>query len=103
MTRDELIERLADAEHASWARWMDYLFSKAVFEAEKSRIANRRRAIDPTKWKAPDSPEDTIGLALSGGGIRSATFCLGVMQAMAGTDMPASTTAAAPARDSPPR
>lgn len=28
MNRDELIENLADAEHASWARWMDYLFSR---------------------------------------------------------------------------
>lgn len=28
MTEQELIERLADAEHASWSRWMDYLFSR---------------------------------------------------------------------------
>jgi hypothetical protein len=28
MTEQELIERLAEKEHASWARWMDYLFSK---------------------------------------------------------------------------
>ena len=28
-------------------------------------------------------PADAVGLALSGGGIRSATFCLGVMQALA--------------------
>jgi len=28
MTKDELIEQLADAEHASWARWMQYLFSR---------------------------------------------------------------------------
>lgn len=28
MTDKELIERLADKEHASWARWMEYLFSK---------------------------------------------------------------------------
>jgi hypothetical protein len=25
---DEMIEKLADCEHASWARWMTYLFSK---------------------------------------------------------------------------
>lgn len=30
MTKDELIEVLADAEHASWARWMAYLFSKSL-------------------------------------------------------------------------
>lgn len=28
--RDELIEALADAEHASWGHWMDYLFSKCA-------------------------------------------------------------------------
>lgn len=27
MTEQELIEALADAEHASWSRWMTYLFS----------------------------------------------------------------------------
>lgn len=29
MTEQEMIEALADAEHASWARWMAYLFSRA--------------------------------------------------------------------------
>ena len=28
MNKQELIEALADKEHASWAHWMDYLFSK---------------------------------------------------------------------------
>jgi len=28
MTKDELIEQLSDKEHASWARWMQYLFSQ---------------------------------------------------------------------------
>ncbi len=28
MSEQELIEALADKEHASWARWMLYLFSK---------------------------------------------------------------------------
>ncbi len=28
MTEQELIEQLADKEHASWARWMAYLFTK---------------------------------------------------------------------------
>ena len=30
MDRSMLIEKLADAEHASWAHWMAYLFSKCV-------------------------------------------------------------------------
>lgn len=28
MNESALIEQLADKEHASWARWMKYLFSK---------------------------------------------------------------------------
>lgn len=32
MTEQELIEALADAEHASWARWMNYLFSKCTVD-----------------------------------------------------------------------
>src|ERR1700746_3360811 len=31
----------------------------------------------------PGQPDPYIGLAFSGGGIRSATFCLGVLQALA--------------------
>lgn len=34
MTEQELIEQLADKEHASWARWMDYLFSKCSFASD---------------------------------------------------------------------
>ena len=30
MPEQVLIERLADKEHASWARWMEYLFSKCL-------------------------------------------------------------------------
>ncbi len=51
-------------------------------EAEQELVDARREAagvpINPNLTKADD-----IGLALSGGGIRSATFCLGVLQAMA--------------------
>lgn len=31
---DELIEQLADKEHASWANWMGYLFSLCVHNAD---------------------------------------------------------------------
>ncbi len=30
-TKEELIEALANAEHASWAHWMNYLFSRCVY------------------------------------------------------------------------
>ncbi len=36
MNTSELIEKLADAEHASWAHWMEYLFSKCVRGADGS-------------------------------------------------------------------
>jgi hypothetical protein len=38
MTRYDLREKLADAEHASWARWMAYLFSKCQRQADGSYI-----------------------------------------------------------------
>ena len=28
MSEEQLIEKLADKEHASWSRWMEYLFSR---------------------------------------------------------------------------
>lgn len=36
MSEAELIEALADKEHASWARWMDYLFSRCVVNFDGS-------------------------------------------------------------------
>jgi predicted acylesterase/phospholipase RssA len=40
---------------------------------------------DRPKWTSPKNIEEVteVGIALSGGGIRSATFCLGVFQALA--------------------
>ena len=35
------------------------------------------------KWKEADSTQQAVGVAISGGGIRSATFSLGVFQALA--------------------
>lgn len=36
MDRGSLIEKLADKEHASWSRWMSYLFSKCTRTPEGS-------------------------------------------------------------------
>jgi choline dehydrogenase-like flavoprotein len=52
----------------------------------RRRIAAGRQAKEQSPGvpaKVPRMPENTVGLALSGGGIRSATFCLGVLQALA--------------------
>ena len=54
---------------------------------EPFTTGQREAAVTTRRWKAlyePEAePETTWGLALSGGGIRSATFCLGVLQALA--------------------
>ena len=65
-----------------------------VFESEVNTI-NKRRTPDHTielelksqdtsgnEVKRPTATSDIIGLALSGGGIRSAAFCLGALQAL---------------------
>ena len=56
----------------------DYLMNfETVHAAEREWLARRRQAAD---MPAPDN--DVVGLAFSGGGIRSATFNLGVLQAL---------------------
>jgi hypothetical protein len=50
-----------------------------VFAREWRDVRVRRR-LDPAENGSP--PPNLVGLALSGGGIRSATFCLGVLQAL---------------------
>ena len=54
-----------------------------VLEEERRQVAaarDLRIGIDPTR---PDAADSLIGLAFSGGGIRSATFNLGILQALA--------------------
>ena len=64
-------------------------FPNAVTTAEIDRkehefILGRRKICDPQHRPAADGKVvDAIGLALSGGGIRSATVCLGVVQVLA--------------------
>jgi hypothetical protein len=48
-------------------------------EAEQEAITSRRAFV----YADGKGPDERWGLALSGGGIRSATFCLGVLQALA--------------------
>lgn len=65
--------------------WLEDRFTGALPAAEIDRreriFVNRRR--NPGS-DASDAPvENAIGLALSGGGIKSATFCLGVVQELA--------------------
>lgn len=48
-----------------------------VFDEEIVNITSRRAAAEPVPIK-----ENLVGLALSGGGIRSATFGLGVLEGL---------------------
>ena len=51
--------------------------------SEREAVARRRQ-----KYKiATSSGKNAVGLGLSGGGIRSATFCLGVVQVLASRDL----------------
>ena len=54
---------------------------KSVFEKEREIINQQRENREDTnsKEKVPDT---LIGLAISGGGIRSASFALGVLQSL---------------------
>jgi hypothetical protein len=55
---------------------------KDVLQAEQSyRAASRKERLVKEQWQ--DSKAPPIGLALSGGGIRSATFNLGLIQSFA--------------------
>jgi hypothetical protein len=65
-----------EASHHSRPAELDLL---AMLEKEKALVVGMR---DP-KLQRTVAPDDLFGLALSGGGIRSATFSLGVLQALA--------------------
>lgn len=61
-------------------------YPQALEEIEAQAVA-KRREMAGVKTASPVSPrrlpENAVGLALSGGGVRSATFCLGVLQSLA--------------------
>ncbi len=57
------------------------LGSNELYLAEKAAIRARRNPEGPEDGDAPI--DNLVGLACSGGGIRSATFCLGVAQSLA--------------------
>ena len=61
-------------------------FDTEIFPAELEEIRQRRTVLnlDTTDVDGlPSTQLGLVGLALSGGGIRSATFCLGVLQCLA--------------------
>ena len=83
----------ADAQKADkrGTRKFHEIFVREVEAISRRRQAHHRSAIaledenherDGTPVKRPKAGANVVGLALSGGGIRSAAFCLGAMQAL---------------------
>jgi Patatin-like phospholipase len=74
------LQPATESEHGS----TNPLAFEEIFEHELRSIAAARSKVDPAK--APRAREDVTkdlsALCLSGGGIRSATFCLGGLQAL---------------------
>ena len=58
---------------------------KHINELEHEEILQRRKNFNSRELKTP--LQNLTGLALSGGGIRSATFCLGIVQTLARKDL----------------
>ena len=57
------------------------LLDPTVLEAEWKAIRQRRDNVRPSLPKPDDKDRSLVGLALSGGGVRSASFNLGLLQA----------------------
>jgi len=75
------------------ARDMDRIAYPQQLEAAEAKLIRKRRGNIPdfgsSEPMQPDTPhptrlpDDALGFGLSGGGIRSSTFCLGIFQALA--------------------
>ncbi|MEO5912962.1 MAG: GMC oxidoreductase [Luteolibacter sp.] len=80
MVSEKAADTILEAQKTSF-------YPPAFEKAEAKAIETRRKKAFPRKVPVPAGdklPSDTVGLALSGGGIRSATFALGLLQALAG-------------------
>jgi hypothetical protein len=62
---DELLEALADSEHARWSRWMEYLFSKCRIEPNEARtippelVARWRRQCETPYAKLSEAEKES--------------------------------------------
>lgn len=64
------------------ANTVDAKLIRHINQDERHEVLRRRKLHDVARHDE-DASFDAVGLALSGGGIRSATFCLGVVQVLA--------------------
>ena len=77
-----LAKVIADGESDPWvARSWNVKFHKEIIEPEIDAI-NTRRQDRVLENPGAEKVLDVVGLALSGGGIRSSAICLGVLQAL---------------------
>jgi hypothetical protein len=74
-------------------------------KAIEYNLLRKRRRLNP-ETQNPHSNQDlgnVIGFGLSGGGIRSATFCLGIFQGLAKQQVPQASPASPASPDNPPK
>ena len=69
---------MTEADHIAYQSGADFAGAQQLIDKEKDYLKHHRKDFDP---------EHIRGLALSGGGIRSASFCLGVVQGLAACDL----------------
>ena len=69
---------MSNPDHIAYQSGADYAGAQQLIDREKEYLEKHRKDFDAEHLK---------GLALSGGGIRSATFCLGVLQGLASHDL----------------
>src|SRR5690606_13724345 len=82
-------EKAADlllADSASYPEALRAAEAAAIRKRRHIAFGNQPDADDAVRATREQLPERTVGLALSGGGVRSATFALGVLQALARRD-----------------
>ena len=70
-------------ERAGRTEAAEAAYPSALLDEEEDLIA-ARRGLPPETWHRP--VEGKVGIGLSGGGIRAATFCLGFFQGLAAKD-----------------
>jgi len=76
--RKRLAIRVSTAEQAQ-----NFLSPEGIDRVERMAIRARRAALGWSREEGVESLVNATGLCLSGGGIRSATFCLGIVQELA--------------------
>jgi len=76
------------AEHSATSKAFDDVFRGELADIRDRHNRTRRPRIpDQTGDVAPTTALGLTGLACSGGGIRSASFCLGVLQGLQSKDV----------------